>query len=82
MLEEDEAGAERRRAFVESFVRPGGVDRAAAPIGAAAIEELAEIPVEYRVRAGTLALRGVLAVDAGLNAAYGAYRGTRRPRQA
>jgi hypothetical protein len=82
MLEEDAAGAERRRAFVESFVRPGGVDRAAAPIGAAAIEELAEIPVEYRVRAGTLALRGVLAVDAGLNAAYGAYRGTRRPRQA
>jgi hypothetical protein len=74
VLAEDKAGAERRRAFVESFVRPGGVDRPAAPIGAVAIEELAEVPVEGGADARTLALRGVLAVDAGLNAAYCAYR--------
>jgi hypothetical protein len=77
VLAEDKAGAERRRAFVESFVRPGGVDRPAAPIGAVAIEELAEVPVEGGADARTLALRGVLAVDAGLNAAYCAYRRTR-----
>jgi hypothetical protein len=77
VLAEDKAGAERRRAFVESFVRPGGVDRPAAPIGAVAIEELADVPVEGGPGARTLALRGVLAVDAGLNAAYGAYRRTR-----
>jgi hypothetical protein len=77
VLAEDKAGAERRRAFVESFVRPGGVDRPAAPIGAVAIEELADVPVEGGADARTLALRGVLAVDAGLNAAYCAYRRTR-----
>ncbi len=74
MLEEDEAGAERRRAFVESFVRPAGVDRPAAPVGAAAIEELAGAEVQRGTRPRTVALRGVLALDAGLNAAYGAYR--------
>jgi hypothetical protein len=77
VLAEDEAGAQRRRAFVESFVRPGGVDRPAASIGAAAIEELADVPVEGGMGARTLALRGVLAVDAGLNVAYGAYRRAR-----
>jgi hypothetical protein len=77
VLAEDGAGAEQRRAFVESFVRPGGVDRPAAPIGAAAIEELADVPVGGGTGARTLALRGVLAVDAGLNVAYGAYRRTR-----
>jgi hypothetical protein len=77
VLEEDEVGAERRRAFIESFVRPGGVDRPAAPIAAAAIEELAGVAVEAGTRKQALALRGVLAVDAGLNAAYSSYRRAR-----
>jgi hypothetical protein len=77
VLDEDAVGAERRRAFVESFVRPGGIDRPAAQLGAAAIEELAEVPVQQVTRPQTLALRGVLAVGAGLNAGYGAYRRVR-----
>jgi hypothetical protein len=77
VLDEDSVGAERRRAFVESFVRPGGIDRPAAQLGAAAIEELAEVPVQQVTRPQTLALRGVLAVGAGLNAGYGAYRRVR-----
>jgi hypothetical protein len=47
VLDEDEAGAERRRRFVESFVRPRGLDRPATPILADAIEELATLPVEH-----------------------------------
>jgi hypothetical protein len=78
VLDEDALGAERRVAFVESFVRPDGVDRPAAQIGVLAIEELAEVPVQRGTRPQTLALRGVLAVDAGLNAGYGAYRRIRR----
>jgi hypothetical protein len=78
VLDEDALGAERRVAFVESFVRPDGVDRPAAQIGVSAIEELAEVPVQRGTRPQTLALRGVLAVDAGLNAGYGAYRRIRR----
>ena len=74
MLVEDDAGAERRRAFVQSFVRPAGVDRPAAPVGAAAIEELAEAEVRRGTRPRTVALRGVLALDAGANAAYAALR--------
>jgi hypothetical protein len=74
ILVEDEAGAEHRRAFVESFVRPAGVGRPAAQVGAAAIEELAEAEIQHTRRPQTVALRGVLALDAGLNAAYGAYR--------
>jgi hypothetical protein len=70
VLDEDEEGAARRRAFVESFVRPGGVDRPAAPIGAEAIEDLAGLPVRNGTKPGTYLLRGVLAVDAGLNAVH------------
>lgn len=39
----DPATTERARHFVESFVRPCGVDRAAAPLMVAAIEELATL---------------------------------------
>ena len=74
VLQEDDAGAERRRAFVESFVRPGGIDRPAAVLGAQAIEELADVPVRRTITPKTLALRGLLSIDAGLNAAYGALR--------
>jgi hypothetical protein len=66
VLEEDEAGAERRRRFVESFVRPRGLDRPATPILADAVEDLAELPVE-RTRRVPL-LRGPLAIEAALTA--------------
>ncbi len=70
VLEEDEEGAARRRAFVESFVRPRGIDRPAAPIGAEAIEELAGLPVHNGTRPTTLLLRGILSVEAGLSAVH------------
>jgi len=77
VLDEDAEGAERRRRFVESFVRPGGIDRPAAPIGAAAIEELADLPVQSGTRPGTRALRAGLSVEAALNRAYASYRRVR-----
>jgi hypothetical protein len=43
VLDEDEADAERRRRFVESFVRPHGLDKPATPIFADAIEELSRL---------------------------------------
>ena len=63
VLDEDAAGAERRRRFVESFVRPHGLDKPATPIFADAIEELATLPVE---RWRPSALRLVLALEARL----------------
>ena len=57
VLDEDEEGAARRRAFVESFVRPRGLDRPAAPIGAEAIEELAGLRVANGTKPGTLLRR-------------------------
>jgi hypothetical protein len=66
VLAEDEAGAERRRRFVESFVRPHGLDRPATPILADEIEKLAELPVEQHARPAALALRVPLAVEAWL----------------
>ena len=67
VLVEDPADAERRRSFVESFVRPHGLDKPATPIFADAVEELARIPVQRRLRPGSLLLRGLLAVEAGLS---------------
>jgi len=61
----DESDAERRRQFVESFVRPHGLDRAATPIFADAIEELARIPVARPQRA-SLPLRALLRAEASL----------------
>jgi hypothetical protein len=62
VLGEDEADAERRRRFVESFVRPHGLDRPATPIFADAIEELS------RLRPPTPShsplLRALLAIEA------------------
>ena len=52
VLDEDEAGAERRRQFVQSFVRPAGLDRPAAPIAAEAIEELGGVQAERPSRPG------------------------------
>ena len=53
VLDEDAPGAERRRRFVESFVRPHGLDRPATPILADAVEELAaqtRVPEPRRAR--------------------------------
>jgi hypothetical protein len=78
VLEEDAAGAERRRRFVESFVRPNGVDRPATPILADAVEELAGISVKRPFRPSRLLLRGPLAVEAALCALAGARPGRAR----
>jgi hypothetical protein len=64
VLDEDGAGSERRQRFVESFVRPYGLDRPATPIFADAVEELATLPVEEHVRAGRLLLRVPLTLEA------------------
>jgi hypothetical protein len=67
VLGEDAAGAERRRRFVESFVRPHGFQRPATPILADAVEELANLPVRNRVGLEGLLLRLPLGVEAGLS---------------
>ena len=64
VLDEDDGGAERRRRFVESFVRPGGLDRPATPILADAVEELAGLRADAPV--GFSPYRLPLAVEAGL----------------
>jgi hypothetical protein len=66
VLDEEAADAERRRRFVESFVRPHGLDRPATPILADAVEQLAGVPVQRHVRPGSLLLRGPLALEAGM----------------
>jgi hypothetical protein len=74
VLAEDEVGAERRRRFVASFVRPAGVERAATPAGVRAIEELADVGVTGRRPLGTRLLRLVLAAGARLNAKHASRR--------
>ncbi len=81
VLDEDALGAERRRRFIESFVRPGGLGRPAAAVAASAIEELADIPVQAAMRPGTRLLRLALSLEAGLNHAYGSYLGLRKRRR-
>jgi hypothetical protein len=66
VLDEGAADAERRRRFVESFVRPHGLGRPATPILADAVEELAGVRVQRHVRPGSLLLRGPLALEAGM----------------
>jgi hypothetical protein len=66
VLDEDQEGAVRRRQFIESFVRPGGLDRRAAPLAAAAIEELADVQPARRGGAGRLPLRLALTPAAAL----------------
>jgi hypothetical protein len=78
VLDEDAAGAERRRRFVESFVRPHGLDKPATPILADAVEELATLPVES-VRPSAVLLRAPLAAEAAL-CAFAAGRRDRRKR--
>jgi hypothetical protein len=68
VLVEDAAGAEQRRRFVESFVRPHGLERPATPILADAIEELATLPVRRDARPGPVLLRLPLGLEAALSA--------------
>jgi hypothetical protein len=62
VLDEDEADAERRRRFVESFVRPHGLDKPATPIFADAIEELSR--VRPQAPRHSALLRGLLSIEA------------------
>jgi hypothetical protein len=64
VLEDRAEDADRRRRFVESFVRPRGIERPATPIFADAVEELASAPVAASPPASLLA--PVLAVEAAL----------------
>ena len=66
VLDEGAADAERRRRFVESFVRPHGLDRPAAPVFADAVEELAGLRVGGGRGSGGLLLRAPLALEAAL----------------
>ena len=63
-LEDRAEDAEQRRSFVESFVRPQGLDRAATPIFADAVEQLATARVAPTP--GTGLLRPLLAIEATL----------------
>lgn len=78
VLDEDQAGTERTRRFVESFVRPAGLDRPAAPIAAAAIEELADVRVDARNPLGTRLVRVLLLLEAGSTVVYRTYRRVRK----
>jgi hypothetical protein len=66
VLDQDREGAEQRRRFVESFVRPRGLGRPATPILADAVEELASLPVQAPARPGA-AIRAALGVEAALS---------------
>jgi hypothetical protein len=66
VLDEDPADAEQLRRFVESFVRPHGLDKPATPILADAVEELAGLPVQASGQRGLL-LRAPLALEAALS---------------
>jgi hypothetical protein len=63
VLREDDADAERRRRFVESFVRPCGLDRPATPILADAVEELASLQADPPAHAPLWRL--LLTIEAG-----------------
>jgi hypothetical protein len=67
VLDEGTEGAEQRRRFVESFVRPHGLGRPATPILADAVEELASLPVSDSAKPASWPLRAVLGLEAGLS---------------
>jgi hypothetical protein len=66
VLSQGAAEEARRRRSVQSFVRPHGLDRAATPIFADAVEELARLPVQRRPEPAAILLRLPLALEAGL----------------
>jgi hypothetical protein len=67
VLEEGDRQAERRAEFVESFVRPHGLERPATPVLADAVEELVRLPVDAPQR--RLFLRLALTLAAPLSSA-------------
>ena len=67
VLDRRAADDERRRRFVEAFVRPHGLDRPATPILADAVEELARAQVEAHRRPDAVLLRLPLALEAALS---------------
>jgi hypothetical protein len=77
VLDEDGADTERRRHFVESFVRPHGFDRAATPIFADAVEDLACVKVTAPRPAPLL--RGLLTLEAAACSALLVLRPLLRP---
>jgi hypothetical protein len=64
VLDVDGSDDEQRRRFVESFVRPHGLDRPATPILADAVEELARLPVVAPARQWNPLLRVALTLEA------------------
>jgi hypothetical protein len=66
VLDEDREGAEQRRRFIESFVRPRGLGQPATPILADAVEELALLEVQAPARPG-VAIRAALGLEAALS---------------
>jgi hypothetical protein len=66
VLDGDAADEEQRRRFVQSFVRPAGLDRPATPVLADAVEELAALPVEERLSPLRFLIRPILSVEAAL----------------
>jgi hypothetical protein len=82
VLDEDTAASERRRRFVESFVRPYGLDRPATPIFADEVEELAALRVENPRRLSRILLRVPLVIEAALSVlAIPYYRRAKRARR-
>ena len=77
-LSEDAAEADRRRRFVQSFVRPHGLERPATPILADAIEELARLPVAAPLRQPSLAWRVGLRLEASVAGGLLALASSRR----
>jgi hypothetical protein len=65
VLVEESSREELRLRFVESFIRPHGLERPATPILADAVEELAGLPVSAPALARTWLLRAALGLEAG-----------------
>jgi hypothetical protein len=74
------ADAEQTRRFIESFIRPNGLDRPATPIFANAVEELAHAtaPARERLPFGAYLLRGALSILAAATWVAAAFRAVYR----
>ncbi len=72
-LHDGVTGAEQRRRFVESFVRPHGLDRPATPIFVDAVEELAAVTAVQPERRAPLLARAALATIAATSSATTAF---------
>lgn len=70
VLKDPTVDIETQRRFLESFVRPAGIDRPAAPVLTEAIEELAAMKARVMKHRSGFAVRAALTVEAALNSAY------------